>query len=109
MECTVSTEQGRTWQEYTDSTRSRIVLPCPHCGDWTTLEREHLVAWREADSQVAAKATSMFACSECGEALDPHDVDTRIGPALRALARPPRTESRTGDEQSRDDRSPTEG
>jgi phage terminase large subunit GpA-like protein len=34
MECTVSTEQGRTWQEYKSGTMSRIALPCPHCGDW---------------------------------------------------------------------------
>ena len=27
-------------------------------------------------------------CSECGEALDPRDVEPRIGPALRALAKP---------------------
>src|SRR4029453_11347511 len=31
MECTVSTEEGRTWQEYIQGTQSQIVLPCPHC------------------------------------------------------------------------------
>ena len=30
MECTVSTEDGRTWREYQQGTRSRIVLPCPY-------------------------------------------------------------------------------
>src|ERR1044071_8097075 len=29
MECKVSVEWGRTWQEYIKGTRSRIVLPCP--------------------------------------------------------------------------------
>ncbi len=29
MECTVSTEEGRTWQEYISGTKSRIALPCP--------------------------------------------------------------------------------
>ena len=27
-------------------------------------------------------------CSECGERLDPRDVEPRLGPALRALAKP---------------------
>jgi phage terminase large subunit GpA-like protein len=48
MECTVSTETGRTWQEYTHGTRSRIVLPCPGCGKWVTPEREHLAGWQGA-------------------------------------------------------------
>jgi len=51
MECTVSTEEGRTWQEYTHGTKSRIVLPCPHCDAWVSPEREQLVGWQEAGSQ----------------------------------------------------------
>ncbi|MCC7336838.1 MAG: phage terminase large subunit family protein [Pirellulaceae bacterium] len=43
MECTVSTETGRTWQEYTRGTCSHIVLPCPLCNAWVSPEREHLV------------------------------------------------------------------
>ncbi len=46
MECTVSTEQGRTWQEYTQGTQSQIVLPCPACQAWVVPEREHLTGWR---------------------------------------------------------------
>ncbi len=34
MECTVSTEEGRTWQEYKAGTQSSILLPCPHCRMW---------------------------------------------------------------------------
>ncbi|MCA9119245.1 MAG: phage terminase large subunit family protein [Planctomycetaceae bacterium] len=67
MECTVSTEQGRTWQEYLHGTRSRILLPCPHCAVWVTPEREHLVGWREAESQSEARATGRFGCPSCGE------------------------------------------
>src|SRR5690606_1430822 len=67
MECTVSTEQGRTWQEYTKGTRSRIVLPCPHCHAWVGPEREHLVGWQEAESQVEAARTGSFSCPDCGE------------------------------------------
>jgi len=67
MECTVSTEQGRTWQEYQHGTRSRIVLPCPFCKAWVSPEREHLSGWQGAESQAAARSTGAFSCPACGE------------------------------------------
>src|SRR5262245_51129682 len=66
MECTVSTEQGRTWQEYTHGTQSRIALPCPHCRGWVCPEREHLTGWQSADSQAGARQTGAFSCPACG-------------------------------------------
>jgi phage terminase large subunit GpA-like protein len=68
MECTVSTEQGRTWQEYTKGTKSRIALPCPHCHQWVTPEREHLTGWQGAASQAAARSAGAFTCPACGVA-----------------------------------------
>ncbi|MFQ5668331.1 MAG: terminase gpA endonuclease subunit [Candidatus Binatia bacterium] len=65
MECTVSTEQGRTWQEVRHGTRSRIVLPCPYCHAWVSPEREHLVGWKEAANQVAAREKGCFHCPSC--------------------------------------------
>jgi phage terminase large subunit GpA-like protein len=65
LECTVSTEEGRTWREYVSGTRSRIVLPCPHCAAWVSPEREHLRGWQEAESQTEARAQAEFACPEC--------------------------------------------
>ncbi|QDV25949.1 terminase gpA endonuclease subunit [Aureliella helgolandensis] len=67
MECTVSTEQGRTWQEYTRGTQSQIVLPCPLCGAWVSPEREQLIGWQEAESQLEARKTAAFSCSACQE------------------------------------------
>jgi phage terminase large subunit GpA-like protein len=67
MECTVSTEGGRTWQEYTKGTKSRIVLPCPCCSAWVSPEREHLTGWQGAESQAAARSAGAFACPSCGE------------------------------------------
>jgi hypothetical protein len=55
LECTVSTEQGRTWQEYQSGTKSRILLPCPHCHAWVTPEREHLSGWQSAANQSEAR------------------------------------------------------
>ena len=67
LECTVSTEEGRTWQEYKSGTQSSILLPCPHCRAWVAPEREHFVGWQGADSQAAARASGAFSCPECGE------------------------------------------
>lgn len=65
LECTVSTHSGRTWQEYMHGTASQILLPCPHCADWVSPEREHLVGWQEAESQVAAREDGSFQCPTC--------------------------------------------
>lgn len=68
MECTVSVKAGRTWQEYIGGTESRIALPCPHCGGYVSPEREHLVGWKDAPDEVAARARAAFACPACGVA-----------------------------------------
>lgn len=65
LECTVSTVQGRTWQEYSQGTASRILLPCPHCSQWVSPEREHLQGWQQAESSLAAASKSHFVCPEC--------------------------------------------
>jgi len=67
LECTVSTEQGRTWREYQQGSCSRILLPCPHCGAWVSPEREHLLGWQSAASQVEARSTAFFVCPACSE------------------------------------------
>src|SRR6056297_654476 len=54
LECTVSTQSGRTWQEYQNGSTSVIMLPCPHCQSWVTMERKGLKGWREASSQAQA-------------------------------------------------------
>lgn len=48
------------------STRSRIVAPCPHCGDWICPERRHLVGWQDARSVVEAEDKAHFVCPTCG-------------------------------------------
>lgn len=69
MECTVSTEDGRTWREYQAGTTSRIVLQCPHCRQWVTPEREHLVGWREAQNVVDAGRGAQLCCPRCAATL----------------------------------------
>jgi len=68
LECTVSTEEGRTWREYTAGTRSRIVLECPHCARWVAPDRPHLQGWQDASSFVEAREAGRFTCPECNAA-----------------------------------------
>lgn len=67
MECTVSTQQGRTWQEYLQGTQSRIALPCPYCPAWVSPEREHLTGWQGARGQAEARRVGAFSCPNCGK------------------------------------------
>jgi len=70
MECTVSIEQGRIWQEYKAGTSSRIACPCPHCGKYVTPEREHLQGWQEAETKIDAREAAHFICPGCAKPID---------------------------------------
>ena len=67
LECTVSIERGRIWQEIKQGSDSRIMRPCPHCGVYVCPEREHLTGWETAESEEQAAAESHFFCPSCGE------------------------------------------
>ena len=73
LECTVSIERGRIWQEVKNGTDSRIVRPCPHCKSWVSPERDNLHGWREAQSSEEASDLSFFACPDCGEGWTEQD------------------------------------
>ena len=64
-ECTVSTEDGRIWREYSNGTASKIALKCPRCNVYGTPEREHLRGWQNAETEDAAKSASGFVCPAC--------------------------------------------
>jgi phage terminase large subunit GpA-like protein len=67
LECTVSIEHGRIWQEWQNGTASRIALPCLLCDAWVTPEREHLKGWQDAESEWEAHDKARWTCPECGE------------------------------------------
>jgi len=71
LECTVSIETGRIWQEVTGGSDSKIVRPCPHCGRWVTPEREHFTGWEDAATELQAEEKGRFYCPECGTAWSP--------------------------------------
>jgi phage terminase large subunit GpA-like protein len=66
MECTTSTETGRTWRELKQGTNSKIIVPCPHCRNWVTPERDHLVGWQDAQDIITAGERAMLHCPSCG-------------------------------------------
>lgn len=70
LECSVSIEAGAIWQEYTGGTESVIACRCPHCTGYVNPERENLHGWREAETEVAARAAAQFHCPACGEGWD---------------------------------------
>ena len=68
-ECTPSFEDGLIWREYTGGTASRIACPCPHCRAYVTPEREHLVSWQDAPTEVDARERATWVCPSCGATL----------------------------------------
>jgi len=82
LECTVSTDFGRTWVELKAGTDSRLALPCPHCGSFCTPEREHLVGWQGAEDEITAAERASFACPDCGALWSEAD---RLAANRRAL------------------------
>ncbi|HUX00383.1 MAG TPA: terminase gpA endonuclease subunit [Phycisphaerae bacterium] len=71
LECTVSIERGRIWQEWGDGTASRIFCRHAACGEYVCPEREHLVGWREAADVWEARDHAHWACPACGEPITP--------------------------------------
>lgn len=65
MECSPSVPTGRIWTEYAKAP-GRLAMPCPHCLDYVTLERESLVGWQDAATELDARDNAAFACPACG-------------------------------------------
>lgn len=70
LESTVTIEQGRIWQEWSNGTAGQVHFPCFSCGKWISPGREHLIGWHEAPTEDAAEQTSRWACPECGILFD---------------------------------------
>lgn len=68
MECTVTTEEGRTWREWNEGTASEILLPCPHCKVYVLPEEKQMLGWKDADDELTVRERSRFHCNACGKA-----------------------------------------
>lgn len=65
LECTVSEETGRIWQEWMNGSAGLVHVPCHSCGDYVAPEREHFVGWQDATEEIDAEE-SRFSCPSCG-------------------------------------------
>ena len=75
LECTTTVEDGPIWQEYIGGSMSSILLPCPWCNEYVTLERKDFRGWQEAKSDTEAMEKARFHCSECGK---PWEEEQRV-------------------------------
>lgn len=83
VEGTTTIEEELPWRargedddERLISTRSRLVVPCPHCEAWVSPEREHLVGWQQAQSEHEAQDLACFACPACGAGINDEERRT---------------------------------
>lgn len=70
-ECTVTEEKAFIWDTYTKkSSSSVIVSQCRSCGEWIRPERQHLLGWQEATTQIEAGRLARWMCEKCGVLFD---------------------------------------
>lgn len=65
IEGTVTVEEELPWMLRKDSTRSKIVSPCPRCGVYIAPTRGDLVGWQGARSEIAAAEQAYWRCPKC--------------------------------------------
>lgn len=70
VEGTVTIKEDLPWSAKADSSDSRIVCQCVHCGEYVELEREHLLGWHDAENANEAGEKARWYCYECGEAIN---------------------------------------
>jgi phage terminase large subunit GpA-like protein len=65
---TIETHLPCTLRE--SSSDSKIVVPCPHCGQFVGFSRENLVGWKDAKTEIEAADKAAWQCPSCAELLD---------------------------------------
>lgn len=65
-ECTTTITTGFVNRERETGSGSRIMCPCPHCREYVSPEREHLVGWSDATSEHEARENAAWCCPNCG-------------------------------------------
>lgn len=80
VEGTVTDEDDYPWclrgsdeDETLVSTRSQLVVPCPHCEAWIAPERECLKGWQQARSDREAADIAYWECPTCKSKITEHE------------------------------------
>jgi len=69
VEGTTTIEEELPWRARSLSSKSQIVVPCPHCGKWISPERDHLGGYEDAESEIEAGEKTYWFCYACGEII----------------------------------------
>lgn len=69
VEGTLTIAEQLPWSARSESSKSRIVSPCPHCGGWIHPTRKHVRGWQGADNELEAEQRSHWVCPSCEEAI----------------------------------------
>jgi len=64
-ECTLTTPEGRTYDEINKGTATKLMCECPHCHGLVSPDREDLTGWQDADNEIDAGLQAAFQCPEC--------------------------------------------
>lgn len=70
IEGTVTIAEALPWNLKPVSSDSKIVCPCPHCDTWIAPERDDLIGWEEAETEVEAAECAFWACPNCGQQIE---------------------------------------
>lgn len=70
IEGTLTVEEDYPYSLRAVSSQSRILCPCPHCGEAILPGRPHLVGWHGARSEDEAAELARFVCPECEDEID---------------------------------------
>lgn len=69
IEGTLTIHEQMPWSARAESSQSRIVSPCPHCGEWIHPGRRQLRGWQLAETEIEAERNSHWICPKCEEII----------------------------------------
>lgn len=78
FECTLTTESGVMWTAHQNGSGGTVVFPCGGCGAHIHPERDELIGWQEAQSELKAKEATRWSCPKCGELLEEQQRKTAL-------------------------------
>lgn len=82
VEGTMTVDTELPWALRSQSTRSRIVSPCPHCGEFVSPDQSCLVGWSSALSEKQAANEAYWTCDRCGEKITEKERASMLADAV---------------------------
>jgi phage terminase large subunit GpA-like protein len=70
IEGTLTIHEQMPWAARAESSQSRIVSPCPHCGEWIHPGRRHVRGWQDAETELDSERLSHWICPKCEEPIN---------------------------------------